>query len=293
MTTPDAANVNAIAIEGTFDDCQALVKAMFNHGAFRDRLRLSGVNSINWARIVAQTVYYFTSAVALGGPHRPVSFTVPTGNFGDVLAGFVAKRMGLPVSRLVIGTNDNDILARTLAEGRYAVKGVVQTASPSMDIEVSSNFERLLFEAHGRDAAAVRAAMASLAQSGGFSIGEPALDRIRSEFDAHRVSGAEARETVREVFTDCGYLLDPHSSVAVNAAKRALTRDPKTPMIALSTAHPAKFPDAVFAATGTRSPLPPHLEGIMSAKERLTVLANDRTAVEAFIEAHARAGGRE
>jgi threonine synthase len=289
MTTPDAPNVHAIAIEGTFDDCQALVKAMFNHGAFRDRLKLSGVNSINWARIVAQTVYYFTSAVALGAPHRPVSFTVPTGNFGDVLAGFVAKRMGLPVSRLVIATNDNDILARTLAEGRYAVKGVVQTASPSMDIEVSSNFERLLFEAQGRDAAAVRAAMASLGQSGGFSIEAEALARIRAEFDGDRVSGAEAKATMREVFAESGYLLDPHSSVAVNVAKRALARDTKTPMIALSTAHPAKFPDAVFAATGVRPPLPPHLEGLMSRKERLTVLANDRTAVESFIETRARA----
>jgi threonine synthase len=218
-----------------------------------------------------------------------VSFTVPTGNFGDVLAGFVAKRMGLPVSRLVIATNDNDILSRTLAEGRYAVKGVVQTASPSMDIEVSSNFERLLFEAHGRDAAAVRAAMASLGQSGGFSIEAEALARIRAEFDGDRVSGAEAKATMREVFDESGYLLDPHSSVAVNVAKRALARDAKTPMIALSTAHPAKFPDGVFAATGVRPSLPPHLEGLMSRKERLTVLANDRAAVESFIETRARA----
>jgi threonine synthase len=289
MTTPDAPNVHAMAIEGSFDDCQALVKAMFNHHAFRDRLELSGVNSINWARIVAQVVYYFTSAVALGAPHRPVSFTVPTGNFGNMLAGFVAKRMGLPIKRLAIATNDNDILARALADGRYAVKGVIQTTSPSMDIEVSSNFERLLFEAYRRDAAAVRSAMASLSQSGSFAIADEALTVIRAELDGFRASGAEAEATMREVWKEAGYLLDPHSAVAVHAAKRALARDPATPMIALATAHPAKFPDAVSAATGMRPELPPHLDGLMTRKERFTVLANDSRAVESFVEAHARA----
>jgi threonine synthase len=289
MTTPEAPNVHAIAIEGSFDDCQALVKAMFNHRAFRERLRLSGVNSINWARIVAQVVYYFTSAVALGAPHRPVSFTVPTGNFGNVLAGFVAKRMGLPIGRLAIATNDNDILARALADGRYAVKGVVQTASPSMDIEVSSNFERLLFEAYERDAAAVRAAMNSLGQSGGFTIPDRPLERIRAELDGYRTTGAQAQATMSEVWRRCSYLLDPHTSVAVHAAKRALLGDPATPMIVLATAHPAKFPDAVFAATGLRPPLPAHLEGLMTRKERVTALGNDLAAVEGFVEARARA----
>jgi threonine synthase len=289
MTTPEAPNVHAIAIEGSFDDCQALVKAMFNHRAFRDRLRLSGVNSINWARIVAQVVYYFTSAVALGAPHRPVSFTVPTGNFGNVLAGFVAKRMGLPIGRLAIATNDNDILARALADGRYAVRGVVQTASPSMDIEVSSNFERLLFEAHERDAAAVRAAMDSLGQSGGFTIPDRPLGRIRAELDGYRTTGAQAQATMSEIWKRCGYLLDPHTSVAVDAAKRALLGDRATPMIVLATAHPAKFPDAVFAATGLRPPLPAHLEGLMTRKERFTVLGNDLAAVESFVETRARA----
>jgi threonine synthase len=288
MTTPDAPNVHAIAIEGTFDDCQALVKAMFNHHAFRDRLSLSGVNSINWARIAAQTAYYFTGAVALGAPHRRISFMVPTGNFGNVLAGFVAKRMGLPIDRLAIATNDNDILARTLEDGRYAVKGVVHTASPSMDIEVSSNFERLLFEAHRRDAAAVRAAMASLTQSGGFAIEAEALARIRDEFDGYRTQAAEAAATTHEVWNEAGYLLDPHTAVAVHAAKRALRRDKATPMIALATAHPAKFPDAVAAATGRRPELPPHLDDLMGRKERVTVLANDRKLVENFVEAHAR-----
>ncbi|MFI5016045.1 MAG: threonine synthase [Hyphomicrobiales bacterium] len=289
MTTPEAPNVHAIAIEGSFDDCQALVKAMFNHHAFRDRLSLSGVNSINWARIVAQVVYYFTGAVALGAPHRPVSFTVPTGNFGNVLAGYVAKRMGLPIERLAIATNDNDILARALESGRYAVKGVIQTASPSMDIEVSSNFERLLFEAYRRDAAAVRAAMASLGQSGSFRIGAEALASIRAEFDGYRTGAAEAAMTMRETWREAGYLLDPHTAVAVHAAKRAQAQRPRTPMIALATAHPAKFPDAVLAATGMRPELPPHLEGLMARRERFTVLANDRKAVESFVDAHARA----
>jgi threonine synthase len=248
------------------------------------------VNSINWARIVAQTVYYFTSAVALGTPHRETSFAVPTGNFGNVLAGYVAKRMGLPIARLAIATNDNDILARTLADGTYAVKGVIPTASPSMDIEVSSNFERLLFEAYRRDAAPVRAAMSSLRQSGSFSIAEPALTRIRNDFDGYRVPGTEAQATMREIYGQSGYLLDPHSAVAVHAARRALSSEPATPMIALATAHPAKFPDAVFAATGIRPALPPHLDGLMARKERVTKLANELKAVEDFIETRARVG---
>ena len=289
MTTSDAPNVHAIAIEGTFDDCQALVKAMFNHHDFRDRLSLAGVNSINWARIVAQVVYYFTSAVSLGAPHRPVSFTVPTGNFGDVLAGFVAKRMGLPVARLNIATNDNDILARALAVGRYEKAGVVATASPSMDIEVSSNFERLLFEAHGRDAAAVRAAMDSLAQSGGFTIPAAALGSIRAEFDAYRTTAREAAQTMRETWEQARYLLDPHTAVAVHAAKHAGKRDPAIPMIALATAHPAKFPDAVAAATGVRPELPAHISDLMTRKERVIVLRNDRQVVEDCIEKEARA----
>jgi threonine synthase len=184
MTTVDADNVHAIALEGTFDDCQNLLKAMFNHHAFRDEIGLSGVNSINWARIAAQVVYYFTSAVSLGAPERKVSFAVPTGNFGDVLAGFVAKRMGLPIERLMIGTNSNDILARTLESGAYEMRGVSATTSPSMDIQISSNFERLLFEVHDRDGAAVRRLMQSLNQSGRFELAAEPLARIRSEFDA-------------------------------------------------------------------------------------------------------------
>ncbi len=186
MTTSGADNVHALAIEGNFDDCQRLVKEMFSDRPFRDSLALSGVNSINWARIMAQIVYYFSSAVSLGAPDRPVSFTVPTGNFGDIFAGYAAMRMGLPIERLVIATNDNDILARTLETGAYRTTGVVATTSPSMDIQVSSNFERLLFEASGRDAAFVRRAMGGLKQSGGFSIDAPVLAEIRRDFAAGR-----------------------------------------------------------------------------------------------------------
>src|SRR6478752_1172058 len=197
MTTAPETNVHALAIEGTFDDCQALVKAMFNHHAFRDRLRLSGVNSINWARVVAQAVYYFTAAVALGGPHRKIAFTVPTGNFGDVYAGYVAFRMGLPIDRLVVATNVNDILVRTFATGAYEIRDVVATSSPSMDIQVSSNFERLLFDAYGRDAPAVRALMGSLAQSGRFMVSAQALKELRSLFTADRADEQECAAEIR------------------------------------------------------------------------------------------------
>ncbi|MFL5000557.1 MAG: threonine synthase, partial [Xanthobacteraceae bacterium] len=209
MTTASDDNVHAIAIEGTFDDCQAIVKGLFNHHGFRDRVRLSGVNSINWTRIVAQVVYYFTAAVTLGSPYRKVAFTVPTGNFGDVLAGYVASRMGLPIDRLVIATNVNDILVRTLATGAYELKEVTATTSPSMDIQVSSNFERLLFDANGRNAAVVRAMMASLAQSRRFLIDARALAEIRSHFSAGRADEEETAATIRTVRKETGYLLDP------------------------------------------------------------------------------------
>src|SRR4051795_3924946 len=250
MTTAEEDNVHAMAIEGTFDDCQAIVKSMFNHHAFRDQARLSGVNSINWARIVAQVVYYFTAAVALGAPRRKIAFTVPTGNFGDVYAGYVALRMGLPVERLVVATNVNDILVRTLQTGTYEVRGVTATASPSMDIQVSSNFERLLFDAYGRDPAKVRELMGSLAQSRQFTISERALSDIRSRFTAERADEDETAATIRSVQREAGYLTDPHTAVALAVAEKE-TRDRSIPMVVLSTAHPAKFPDAVKAASGT------------------------------------------
>lgn len=289
MTTVDAENVHAIAVEGTFDDCQNLVKAMFNHHAFRDEIGLSGVNSINWARIAAQVVYYFTAAVSLGGPGRKVSFTVPTGNFGDILAGWVAKQMGLPIERLGIATNSNDILARTLETGAYEMRGVQATTSPSMDIQISSNFERLLFEAHGRDGAAVRRLMQSLQQSGRFEIAGEALQRIRSEFDAASQSEDEIASEIRKSWTEAGYLLDPHTAIGVGAARQALKRDPATPMIVLGTAHPAKFPAAVKAASGVEPVLPAHLADLMERKERVTLLPNDLGKIEAFVREHARA----
>jgi threonine synthase len=289
MTTVDRPNVHAIAIEGAFDDCQSIVKALFNDLAFRDEMRLSGVNSINWARILAQIVYYFTSAVALGAPDRRVSFSTPTGNFGDVLAGYYAKRMGLPIDRLIIATNENDILARALASGVYKPLGVKATQSPSMDIQISSNFERLLFDAYGRDAAALRALMGGLAQSGEFAIAAAPLAAIRSDFDAFRVDEPTCAAEIGRTYRDSGVVIDPHTAVGVNAARRALERDPATPLVALATAHPAKFPDAVAQAIGVRPALPPHLSDIETRKERFDVLPNDPAAVARYVRQRARA----
>ena len=289
LTSVDAPNVFALAVEGTFDDCQTIVKGLFNHTHLRDELHLSGVNSINWARIAAQTVYYFTAAVSLGAPHRPVSFSVPTGNFGDILAGFVAKRMGLPIERLMIATNVNDILVRTLACGAYEIRGVKPTASPSMDIEISSNFERLLFEAYGRDAVSVRRLMASLMQSRSFVVDAKPLADIRREFSAHAVLEDEVSSQMAETFAATGHLIDPHTAVGVRAARALLAERPEVPVVSLSTAHPAKFPDAVERATGIRPPLPPHLADLMQLKERFTILPNDQASVERFIRERARA----
>jgi threonine synthase len=289
MTTAADANVHAVAIDGTFDDCQAIVKAMFNHHAFSDRVRLSGVNSINFARIVAQAVYYFVAAVALGAPHRRIAFTVPTGNFGDVFAGYVASRMGLPVDRLVIATNVNDILVRALSTGTYEVREVVPTTSPSMDIQVSSNFERLMFDACQRDPRLVRGAMASLAQSRSFSLPARALAEIRALFTADRADEEETAAAIRTVRREAGYLIDPHTAVAMAVAEKERC-DPAQPMIVLSTAHPAKFPDAVEAACGVRPRLPDWLADLEERSERYTVLAPDQTLVERFILAESRAG---
>jgi threonine synthase len=288
MTTVPDPNVHAIAIEGTFDDCQALVKSMFNHHAFRDRLRLSGVNSINWARIVAQAVYYFTAAVALGAPNRKIAFTVPTGNFGDVYAGYVASRMGLPVDRLVVATNVNDILARTFATGAYEVRDVVATTSSSMDIQVSSNFERVLFDACRRDAQAVRSLMASLAQNRRFVLPAPAIKELRSLFTADRADEQEGAAEIRAWMREARYCVDPHTAVALAVAEKE-TRDPSVPMVVLSTAHPAKFPDAVKAAYGVAPALPDKLADLTKRNERVTVLAADQTAVERYVTSVSRA----
>jgi len=288
MTTSDATNVSAVAIDGTFDDCQAIVKGMFNHHGFRERVRLSGVNSINWARIVAQAVYYFTAAVALGAPARKIAFAVPTGNFGDIYAGYVAARMGLPIDRLIIATNVNDILTRTLATGTYEPRAVVATTSPSMDIQVSSNFERLLFEAYDRDAGAIRAAMASLTQGRRFTLSARALSSIRALFTADRADEDEVAATMRTVKRETGNFIDPHTAVAIAVAEKE-TRDPAVPMVVLSTAHAAKFPDAVEAACGARPALPEWLTSISERPERVTALPADQSAVERFVLATSRA----
>jgi threonine synthase len=286
-TVPDS-NVHALAIEGTFDDCQALVKAMFNHHAFRDRVRLSGVNSINWARVAIQVVYYFTAAVALGAPHRRIAFTVPTGNFGDVYAGYVASRMGLPIDRLVVATNVNDILVRTFATGTYEIRDVIATTSPSMDIQVSSNFERLLFDAYGRDAQAVRALMASLAQHRRFALSASAIKELRSLFTADRADEQESAAEIRAWVREADYCVDPHTAVALAVAEKE-KRDPSVPMVVLSTAHPAKFPDAVKAACGVTPALPDTFADLGRRNERIVVLPADQTAVERYVTSVSRA----
>jgi threonine synthase len=282
MTTVPDANVHAVAVTGTFDDCQALVKGLFAHQGFRERVRLSAVNSINWARIAAQSVYYAVAAIAVGAPHRRVAFAVPTGNFGDVFAGYGAMRMGLPVARLTVATNLNDILVRALETGRYAVRDVVATASPSMDIQVASNFERLLFEVYDRQAAAVRSLMSGLSHARHFVIAPAALAAIRAHFAAGRADEEETAATMRTVRRETGYLLDPHSAVAFAVAEKD-TAEPETPIIVLATAHPAKFPDAVERATGIRPALPDWLAELPHRPERVTVLPVDQPAVERFI----------
>ena len=287
MTTVLDANVHNIAIRGTFDDCQNAVKALFNNHGFRDRVKLSGVNSINWGRIVAQIVYYFKAAAELGAPNRKIAFTVPTGNFGDIFAGYAAKRMGLPIEKLLIATNENDILARTLKTGGYETGTVTPTISPSMDIQVSSNFERLLFEALDRDGAAVNSLMQGLAQSGAFTIPEPALNAIRADFFAATTDEATTRETIRQTYAKSGYLLDPHTAVGVGVARRFIGGD--VAMITLATAHPAKFPAAVKDATGVEPALPLWLADLYGRAERYDVLDNDQAEIEAFILERTRA----
>ncbi len=289
MTTTVEANVHVIAIEGTFDDCQSLLKALFGDEALRDRLHLAGVNSINWARLVAQVVYYFTAGVALGAPARPVSFSVPTGNFGDMFAGYVAMRMGLPVERLVVATNVNDILARTIATGRYEPRAVAATSSPSMDIQISSNFERLVFEIAGRDAARVRELMGNLVTSGSFALNQGEHASLRQLFAGERIDEDGIRETIRRLHDATGHICDPHTAVGIGAATR-VSRNPAVPMVMLATAHAAKFPDAVASAIGVRPAEPERLTRQRQLAECVTRLPNDLSAVAAFIGEHARVG---
>ena len=281
MTTPPEPNVHAIAMEGDFDDCQARVKDLFNDLAFRDEVGLAAANSINWARVLAQTVYYVTAAVALGAPRRPVSFSVPTGNFGDIYAGHVARHMGVPISALVIATNENDILHRTLQTGRYERQSVHPSIAPSMDIQVSSNFERLLWELYDNDAGAVVQLMQELNDGRAFTLSQGALHRLREGFSSARSDTQAALTTIRRVAGQ-GMVLDPHTAIGVAAAE-ACRGDPATPMVVLGTAHAAKFPDAVERACGIRPALPARMADLLDRPERLADLPNDPEALKAHI----------
>lgn len=287
MTTPQDANVHTLSVNGTFDDCQALVKGMFNDAPFRNEMALAGVNSINWARVMAQITYYFVAAAKLGAPRQPVAFSVPTGNFGDIFAGYVAAQMGLPVAQLMIATNVNDILARTLASGVYETDKVIATQSPSMDIQVSSNFERLLFEVTGRDAARVRALMGTLAQAGRFEMTDKELQLTRALFGAERIDEAATLEIMRRFHEAHGFQIDPHSAVGIGAAEKAVLPD-GVPMVTLATAHPAKFPKAVRAAYDSEADTPQRVLDMFQQQERLTPVANDLAAVENAIREKAR-----
>ena len=282
MTTPKENNVHALAVDGHFDDCQARLKDMFNDFDFRDSVRLAGVNSINWARVLAQIVYYFSSAVSLGAPDRLVSFTVPTGNFGDVFAGYIAKRMGLPIDRLFVATNQNDILHRCLSSRKYKKNTVLPSLSPSMDIQVSSNFERALFDAYDRDGRAVSRVMEDLARKGGFSLSQGVAKNLRQHFRSGSVSEEETLETIKINLETTGELLCPHSAIGVNVAEK--NRVPEVPMITLATAHPAKFPDAVEKASNLRPALPDRMASLYERSERLTHVGNDLIQLEEIVK---------
>ena len=286
MTTPSDVNIHAIAVDGTFDDCQNIVKALFNDLQFRERMQLAGVNSINWARLVAQIVYYFTSAAALGAPARRMGFAVPTGNFGDIFAGYAALRMGLPISRLIMATNVNDILVRTFETGVYEPREVVATRSPSMDIQVSSNFERLLFELSGRNPARVVDQMEMLRRDGRFALEAAEQATLHQSFGAVRISEEETREEIRRLAAATGYVADPHTAVGTAAARR-VARAAGEPMITLATAHPAKFPDAIDDALGQPPAVPESIAWQAARPERISRVPADARRIAEFIEANA------
>jgi threonine synthase len=283
MTTVLAPNVHNIAVQGTFDDCQDLAKACFNDLAFRDRHALTAVNSINFARVMAQIVYYFRAALKLGAPERPVAFTVPSGNFGNVYAGYAARQMGLPISHFVIGTNSNDILARFFESGTMTTTEVVPTYSPSMDIQISSNFERLLFDLYDRNGTTLADAMTAFRSTGTLKVGANALAGVRELFDAGRVDEPGTLAAIADCRKSFGEPIEPHTAVGYVVAQQH-RRDPSVPMVVLATAHPAKFPDAVEKATGVRPPLPARLGDLMDRAERVDGLRNDIEALKALIE---------
>ncbi|MHA1598415.1 MAG: threonine synthase [Alphaproteobacteria bacterium] len=285
MTTVLDGNVHNIAVRGTFDDCQNLVKAMFNDTEFRDAQKLSAVNSINWVRVMVQIVYYVRTAVALGAPDKQVSFAVPTGNFGNCYAGWGARKLGLPIDRLFIGTNRNDILHRFLKNGRMQMNEIHPTISPSMDIQISSNFERMLFALYGGDAGIIRATMNTFADTGEFAVRPQQLEELRGLFASARFDDEEIKAIIRDVYEETGELLDPHSAIAVGAG-RAGKHLTDSPCVALATAHPAKFPDAVEDASGVHPALPEHLADLYEREERFTVLDNDLGVIQEFIRAN-------
>jgi threonine synthase len=283
MTTAIADNIHNLAIEGNFDDCQTMVKEMFSNQDFLEgKSTLIAVNSINWARIMAQIVYYFYAALQLGSPAKSVAFSVPTGNFGDIFAGYVASKMGLPIHQLIIATNSNDILHRFLEQNHYDRMQLQHTHSPSMDIQISSNFERLLFDAHQQDGAKICAMMAYFKENGSLSIEESTLGTVRELFSSYSVSDAETLDTIAATFRDTGELLDPHTAIGVAAARKCVTR-PDLPLVVLATAHPVKFAAAIELAGLAVPPLPQHLADLLERKEAFTVLPHDLDKVKDFI----------
>ncbi|HEY5105568.1 MAG TPA: threonine synthase [Caulobacteraceae bacterium] len=288
ITACDAENVRAVAVAGDFDDCQAMVKAMFEDADFVAAMRLAAVNSINIARIVAQSVYYFTAAVAVGAPARRVAFSVPTGNFGDAFAGFAASRMGLPIERIVVATNGNDIVVRAIEEGRYAREAVIATQSPAMDIQVASNFERLYFESVERMAEETARAFRAFGASGMLHIPPAALERMRGLFTGAAVSEARTARTILATFNETGELIDPHTAVGVAGALEARITDQATPVICLATAHPAKFPQAVRSAAGVSAPTPPVVAALADATEHVDALEADVEVIKAYVRGFAQ-----
>ncbi|HZZ35041.1 MAG TPA: threonine synthase [Caulobacteraceae bacterium] len=288
MTTACEANVRSVAVDGDFDDCQAILKDLFADGQFAQAVDLSAVNSINFARIAAQSVYYFTAAVALGAPGRPVAFCAPTGNFGDAYAGYVASRMGLPIERIVIATNINDIVSRAMETGRYAKGRAQATQSPAMDIQVASNFERLYFEGVGRDGVETGRAFRAFAASGTLNIPPEAHEAMRALFRGVAIDEAETTRTILSTFNETGELVDPHTAVALAASAHIGAAKPETPLVILATAHPAKFPDTVAAAAGVQPATPRAVQTLADRPERVDRLAADVEAVKAYVREFVR-----
>ncbi|WP_191601318.1 threonine synthase [Marinomonas algicola] len=283
MTTIIDDNVFNMAVKGNFDDCQGMVKNSFADQSFLQGAKLGAVNSINWARIMAQIVYYFSSALSVGAPDRKVSFSVPTGNFGDIFAGYLAKKMGLPIDQLVVATNQNDILHRVISENDMSRQSLNVTLSPSMDIMVSSNFERLLFDAHGRDGAEIDDLMTRF-NAGDVSLNDDAWSFVKRHFDSYKVDDSRTCDVIKQVFDDTQYLLDPHTAIGLDAA-RACWKDKSIPMITLATAHPVKFPEAVEKAGCVSPVLPDHMKDLFEREESYDVLDNDLKAVQNFVTA--------